>query len=604
MEEDNIDAEKYQRRMTKIKYMKELITKKFLPVELGGMEPLEYEEGDDEVVKDMKRRQYEERLAKRNKQREVGFKEKKNFLDEIIKRIQASKHDTPIDQVDYTSNDAAEQMSAQYACSRCKNNNQQDFIYDSKSGDIICLGKDREGCGNIVQNHMIDEGAEFRVFAEEEDRNHHGGISDPLLPESENLRTSMFVGTSRDKGWKKLFRANQNLEMNLSTIGNDDRRTRTGYRTQQKKQAFEMMANAMNKLGINRVVLDDAKALFARYRDVKEHVHDFNGVVGACIAIAYSENILSGFDTDIVEKRLMPSSIESNTSTSEALKSNKYIENIEKHGDTALATLVDIPMNHWSINQVETWCHAVLNAHINDNKNQIDKNDNDNDNGSNLHKQLEKCLNVLKEEAPKELASLVATNASTQNRPSFLMRSKGERASKSKRKKGVEAQLTMNDDPLSCPVVGGRLMRRHMISFTSIMINNNTSTTGSSNDSDNHTKVSVFSDAIKRRTAFELQRNDNVQRQHLEEKRIRVYSGPKTSIETIALSNANNKNNNNNNGNINDDINDGSGGSAKVDDNAQVNPNENDGKEKESDANRSNRSSSIVDPFEEEFMGC
>ena len=39
-------------------------------------------------------------------------------------------------------------------------------------------------------------------------------------------------------------------------------------------------------------------------------------------------------------------------------------------------------------------------------------------------------------QAPKELAAIVTANDTTQNRPSFLMRSKGERASKSKRKKG------------------------------------------------------------------------------------------------------------------------------------------------------------------------
>ena len=597
MEEDNSDAEKYQRRMAKIKHMKELITKKFLPVELGGMKPLEYEEGDDQVVKDMKRREYEERLALRNKQREAGFNEKKNFLDEIIKRVQSSKHDTPIDQVDYTSNDATEQMSAQYACPRCKNNNQQDFIFDTKTGDVVCIGKNREGCGNVVQNHMIDEGAEFRIFAEEEDRNHHGGVADPLLPESENLRTSMFVGISRDKGWKKLFRANQNLEMNLSTIGNDDRRTRTGYRTQQKKQAFEMMANAMNKLGINRMVLDDAKALFARYRDVKEHVHDFNGVVGACIAIAYSENVLNGFDTDIVEKRLMPSAIESNSSTSEALKSNKYIENIEKHGDVALATLVDIPMNHWSVNQVELWCKTITQTYINNNKSDNNIKNNDDD-GSKIMQQLEKCLKLLKEEAPKELAAIVTANDTTQNRPSFLMRSKGERASKSKRKKGLEAQLTKKDDPMSCPVVGGRLFRRHIGTFTSIMINNNTSNTTSTTNHDDN--IPLLTDAIKRRTAFDLQRSDNAYRQHLEEKRIRVYSGPKTSIETIALSNVNNNNKNNNNNNGIDSENNES---MKLDNTSElININSSD-KETDIDKDKTSRSSSIVDPFEAEFEG-
>ena len=39
-----------------------------------------------------------------------------------------------------------------------------------------------------------------------------------------------------------------------------------------KKQAFELMYNAMNTLRVNKMVIDDAKGIFARYRDVKEHV--------------------------------------------------------------------------------------------------------------------------------------------------------------------------------------------------------------------------------------------------------------------------------------------------------------------------------------------
>jgi hypothetical protein len=58
---------------------------------------------------------------------------------------------------------------------------------------------------------------------------------------------------------KKLARASQALEMNLSTIGNDERRTRTGYRTQQKRQAFEELERLTNSLMLNGAVLEQAK---------------------------------------------------------------------------------------------------------------------------------------------------------------------------------------------------------------------------------------------------------------------------------------------------------------------------------------------------------
>ena len=46
--------QKKQRQLEKINKMKELITRKFLPVELGGMEPLEFDEDDNEAVKELK----------------------------------------------------------------------------------------------------------------------------------------------------------------------------------------------------------------------------------------------------------------------------------------------------------------------------------------------------------------------------------------------------------------------------------------------------------------------------------------------------------------------------------------------------------------------
>ena len=79
-------------------------------------------------------------------------------------------------------------------------------------------------------------------------------------PKSENLRTKLNVDM-RDKGMKKLHRASQALEMNLSTIGNDERRTRTGYRTQQKREAFEKLERLTNSLMLNGAVLEQAKVI-------------------------------------------------------------------------------------------------------------------------------------------------------------------------------------------------------------------------------------------------------------------------------------------------------------------------------------------------------
>jgi hypothetical protein len=101
-------------------------------------------------------------------------------------------------------------------------------------------------------------------------------IAEPLPeitppPCSENLKTGI-VGT--DALFKKLYRTHQEVEMNLrcessselllillatSTIGNDDRRTRTAYRNRMKRDAFELMRDIAANLSIHKSVLARAK---------------------------------------------------------------------------------------------------------------------------------------------------------------------------------------------------------------------------------------------------------------------------------------------------------------------------------------------------------
>lgn len=213
-------------------------------------------------------------------------------LEDIMLRIVQSRGEQVVDNSEVWATPKAEQQGLEFECDVCGNKDQRSFLRDGSTGDTICLGADKSGCGNVVQDHRVDEGSQFRTFADDEgkDRNHHGPAPDPLMPDSENMKTAMLgMGST----FKKLNQANQFVEMNLSNIGNDDRRTRTSYRNQHKRAAFQLMEDAAEQLGIHDSVVGKAREQFARFRDVREHVISYHGVVAACLAISFEELVLS-----------------------------------------------------------------------------------------------------------------------------------------------------------------------------------------------------------------------------------------------------------------------------------------------------------------------
>jgi hypothetical protein len=41
-------------------------------------------------------------------------------------------------------------------------------INDTTSGEMVCLGIDKQGCGNVLLDHGVNQGAEKRNFEGEE----------------------------------------------------------------------------------------------------------------------------------------------------------------------------------------------------------------------------------------------------------------------------------------------------------------------------------------------------------------------------------------------------------------------------------------------------
>src|SRR5690606_31320961 len=72
-------------------------------------------------------------------------------------------------------------------------------------------------------------------------------------------------------------------------INSDERRTREGYKSNHKREAFNLMEHLAACLYIPTACVEQAKLIFAVYRDVREAVQDFKAVVGACLALAYKE---------------------------------------------------------------------------------------------------------------------------------------------------------------------------------------------------------------------------------------------------------------------------------------------------------------------------
>jgi transcription initiation factor TFIIIB Brf1 subunit/transcription initiation factor TFIIB len=163
------------------------------------------------------------------------------------------------------------------------------FVMDRKNGDVIC-----SECGTVVSESLMHEGSQFRKFEGEVDRNHHGDAANPLYSNAHNLSTTLggLQQSGGIAGWggggmggKRnletiLRNAHAYTELNVSQFGKTDRRTRVGYKDKQKKDAFIQMAHVGDALNLHEAVVQRAKELFAGFRDDRELVQQFKGVIG------------------------------------------------------------------------------------------------------------------------------------------------------------------------------------------------------------------------------------------------------------------------------------------------------------------------------------
>ena len=193
-------------------------------------------------------------------------------------------------------------------CKSCGNNDQSLFVLDRKNGDVIC-----SACGTVASESLMHEGSQFRKFEGEVDRNHHGDAANPLYSNAHNMSTTlggvqMTTGAgvggfgSQKRGMETVLRnAHAYTELNISQFGKGDRRTRIGYKDKQKKDAFLQMAHCGDALNLHEAVVQRAKELFAGFRDDRELVQQFKGVIAACLCEAFDQ--LSSDGRQIIKQR-------------------------------------------------------------------------------------------------------------------------------------------------------------------------------------------------------------------------------------------------------------------------------------------------------------
>jgi TFIIB zinc-binding len=226
------------------------------------------------------------------------------------------------------NNDTLHEIEKMKKCQTCGNNDQSSFVLDLKNGDVIC-----SQCGTVVSESIMHEGSQFRKFEGEQDRNHHGDAANPLYSNAHNMSTTLsgvqMTSGAGHGGWRSggekggggknyetiLRNAHAYTELNVSQFGKTDRRTRTGYKDRQKREAFINMAHTGDALNLHEAVVQRAKELFAGFRDDRELVQQFKGVIAACLCEAF-EQLSSQGQAILKQQQLAAAAGTSNNSNS------------------------------------------------------------------------------------------------------------------------------------------------------------------------------------------------------------------------------------------------------------------------------------------------
>lgn len=166
---------------------------------------------------------------------------------------------------------------------------------------------------------------------------------------STTLSTTNLNSHNENATYKRLKRSQAMVEMDLSQIGNDERRTRTSYKDKMKRDADNMMSELANRYKIHPLIVKIAEDEFALYRDAKEALQDFEGIVHSCLYLAYEEATHRSEMVDIRDIHV----------TQLFVKRSEVKLPVADSSDAAVATLDGKPIRTWGVAHVREWLTAV-----------------------------------------------------------------------------------------------------------------------------------------------------------------------------------------------------------------------------------------------------
>ena len=231
-------------------------------------------------------------------------------------------------------------------CSICGNDNPANVFEDRKTGDYICLGKNGTGCGNVLDDCMMDKGPDKRNFEGEDERNHHGPLLDSNLPDFLNLQTvpkKMVGNVLTTIPSKDLQRAMEHDRKAIDARERGDLSTGIYYKEKQIQSELKIIDNWVGELGLHKSIVDAAQKEFTCYRRAKDKIFQLEIIRAACIALACEEivpNLYFPMSQRMVERASVKPS-----------PSRPTVDVI----DPAISTLGAVPMKSWNVEQVHTW---------------------------------------------------------------------------------------------------------------------------------------------------------------------------------------------------------------------------------------------------------
>lgn len=171
---------------------------------------------------------------------------------------------------------------------RCRNADEGTIFFNPKEADHTC-GK----CGFVVAQIGLLDGDWTRNLEDKESTSQIGPAANPLLSSGFNLRTGIGMAPGVSSNRMRLLREVQDkVEIDHSS-GIDavttERRTRQGYKDQQKMKQFEKLQAEGLRQRLPEATIQRAKVLFAAFRDNRELVTNLEETVACCLIAAVEE---------------------------------------------------------------------------------------------------------------------------------------------------------------------------------------------------------------------------------------------------------------------------------------------------------------------------